>query len=141
LMRMVLLLLALSLCACAAHTQQPTTFYLMAPMINSATGEVRGQSSLRLNWGVTGTYETAAACAKARQEALDERLRVEAETEAVPPQVRDSIYEDMDRQVGRPAGFSAAHPHLGSEAMYRSICVGSGDPRLPPDLRVRPSPR
>jgi hypothetical protein len=139
-MRIVPLLLALSLCACAARPQ-PATFYLMVPMINSAPGEVQAQSSLRLSWSITGTYETATACAKARQEALDKRLRAETETEAAPPQVRNFIYADTDRRIGWPAGFTAAHPHFSSESMYRSVCVNSDDPRLPPDLRFRPIPR
>jgi hypothetical protein len=129
-MRIVLLLLVLSLCACAAHTRQPATFYLMAPVIDSSAGAVQGQSSLRWRWSINGTYETATACANARQEALDKRLRVEAETEAAPPQVRNAIYADMDRQLGWPSGLNAMHPHWGSESMYRSFCIASDDPRL-----------
>jgi hypothetical protein len=129
-MGIVLLLLALSPCACAAHARQPASFYLMVPVIDSSTGALPGQSSLHWRWNINGTYETATACANARQEALDKRLRVEAETEAVPPQLRNSIYADMDRQLGWPSGLNATHPHWGSESMYRSFCIASDDPRL-----------
>ena len=129
-MRIVLLLLVLSLCACAARTGPPATFYLMVPVIDSSTGAVQGQSSLRWRWNINGTYDTAIACANARQEALDKRLRVEAETEPAPPQVRNSIYAAMDRQFGWPSGLNATHPHWGSESMYKSVCIASDDPRL-----------